>query len=101
MCTISLIMGGNARVGLEDNLYLDRGVRAKSNADQVEKIVRISRELGLEPASPDEARQILGLKGLDKVACTDTVIVHRGLRRLCAPGAMEGETISPSKPPPS
>ena len=40
---------------------------AESNADQVEKIVRIARELGIEPASPDDARQILGLKGLDKV----------------------------------
>ncbi|MGO9572341.1 MAG: 3-keto-5-aminohexanoate cleavage protein [Desulfomonilaceae bacterium] len=68
MCTISLIMSGNARVGLEDNLYLERGVRAKSNAEQVEKVVRIARELGLEPASPDEARQILGLKGVEKVA---------------------------------
>jgi uncharacterized protein (DUF849 family) len=62
------VIGGNARVGLEDNLYLEKGVKAKSNAQQVEKIVRIARELGLEPATPDEARQMLGLKGLDKVA---------------------------------
>jgi uncharacterized protein (DUF849 family) len=41
---------------------------AKSNGEQVEKIVRIAREMGLEPATPDEARQILGLKGLDNVA---------------------------------
>lgn len=68
MCTLSLLLGGNARVGLEDNLYLEKGVKAKSNAEQVEKIARIARELGLEPATPDEARQILGLKGLDKVA---------------------------------
>lgn len=68
MCTLSLILGGNVRVGLEDNLNLDRGVRAKSNAEQVTKVIRIARELGLEPASSDEARQILGLKGLDKVA---------------------------------
>jgi 3,5-dioxohexanoate:acetyl-CoA acetone transferase len=67
MCTMSLILGGNVRVGLEDNLYLERGVKAKSNAEQVEKIIRMARELGLEPASPDEARQILGLKGIDKV----------------------------------
>jgi len=60
-------MGGNVRVGLEDNLYLEKGVVAKSNAEQVAKIVRIARELGKEPATPDEARQILGLKGLDKV----------------------------------
>ena len=68
MCTMSLVMGGNARVGMEDSLYAGKGVLAKSNADQVEKIVRIARELGLEPATPDEARQILGLKGLDKVS---------------------------------
>ena len=68
MCTQSLIMGGNARVGLEDNLYLEKGVLAKSNAEQVKKIIRIAAELGIEPATPAEARQILGLKGLDKVA---------------------------------
>lgn len=67
MCTMSLIMGGNARVGLEDSLYVGKGVMAKSNAEQVEKIVRIARELSLETAIPDEAREILGLKGLDKV----------------------------------
>jgi uncharacterized protein (DUF849 family) len=68
MCTQSLLMGGNARVGLEDNLYLEKGVMAKSNAEQVAKIIRIARELGIEPATPNEARAILGLKGLDKVA---------------------------------
>lgn len=68
LCTQSLIMGGNARVGLEDNLYIEKGVLAKSNAEQIRKIIRIAAELGVEPATPDEARQILGLKGLDKVA---------------------------------
>jgi uncharacterized protein (DUF849 family) len=67
MCTISMIMGGHARVGMEDNLYLSKGVLAKSNAEQVEKIIRIARELGNEPATPDETREILGLKGLGKV----------------------------------
>ena len=67
MCTQSLLLGGNVRVGLEDNLYLEKGQMAKSNAEQVAKIARIARELGIEPATPDEARQILGLKGLDKV----------------------------------
>ena len=61
------MMGGNARVGLEDNLYLEKGHLAKSNAEQVAKIVRIAREFGIEPATPAEARQILGLKGIDKV----------------------------------
>ena len=67
ICTQSLLLGGHVRVGLEDNLYLERGKMAKSNAEQVAKIIRIARELGLEPASPDEGREILGLKGLDKV----------------------------------
>lgn len=66
-CAVALTMGGNVRVGLEDNLYISKGVLARSNAEQVEKIIRIARELSLEPATPDEARQILGLKGLDKV----------------------------------
>jgi uncharacterized protein (DUF849 family) len=67
MCTLSMLMGGHARVGMEDNLYLSKGVLAKSNAEQVEKIIRIARELGHEPATPDEAREILKLKGQDKV----------------------------------
>lgn len=67
MCVQSLLLGGNVRVGMEDNLYLERGVLAKSNAEQVEKIIRIVRELSLEPATPAEARKMLGLKGMDKV----------------------------------
>jgi uncharacterized protein (DUF849 family) len=67
ICTQSLLVGGNCRVGLEDNLYLDRGRLAKNNAEQVAKMVRIARELGVEAATPDEARKILGLKGIKKV----------------------------------
>jgi uncharacterized protein (DUF849 family) len=67
ICTQSLLIGGNCRVGLEDNLYLEKGKMAASNADQVTKMVRIAREFGIEPATPDEARKILGLKGIDKV----------------------------------
>lgn len=67
MCTQSLLLGGNCRVGLEDNLYLEKGTLAKSNAEQVEKMVKIIRELGSEPATPDEAREILALKGIGKV----------------------------------
>lgn len=67
LCTIAATMGGNVRVGLEDNLYIKKGVLAKSNAEQVEKIIKILRELDLEPATPEEAREILGLKGSDKV----------------------------------
>jgi uncharacterized protein (DUF849 family) len=61
MGTAALLLGGNVRVGLEDSVYLSKGVLAKSNAEQVEKIVRIARELGLEAASPAEAREILGI----------------------------------------
>lgn len=67
MGAVALAMGGNVRVGLEDNLWLDKGVLAKSNAEQVSKIIRIAKELGIQPATPDEAREMLGLKGLDKV----------------------------------
>ena len=67
ICTQSLLIGGNVRVGLEDNLYLDRGKLAKSSAEQVAKIARIANELGIDPATPDEARKILGLKGRDKL----------------------------------
>ncbi len=67
ICTQSLLIGGNVRVGLEDNLYLEKGRMAKSNAEQVAKIVRIAAELGIGPATPDEARNILRLKGIDKV----------------------------------
>jgi uncharacterized protein (DUF849 family) len=67
LVTMGAIMGGNVRVGLEDNVYLGKGELAKSNADQVAKIVRILRELSLDVATPDEARQMLGLKGADKV----------------------------------
>lgn len=65
--TQAALMGGHVRVGLEDSLSIERGVLATSNAQQVEKIVRIIGEMGHEPASPQEAREILGLKGGDKV----------------------------------
>ncbi|MPM80123.1 3-keto-5-aminohexanoate cleavage enzyme [bioreactor metagenome] len=67
MAAASLAMGGNVRVGLEDNLYLAPGKLAKSSAEQVEAVVRLAAILGKEIASPDEAREILGLKGKDKV----------------------------------
>jgi uncharacterized protein (DUF849 family) len=63
LVTIGAILGGNARVGLEDSIYLERGVLAQSNAEQVAKIIRILRELSLEPATPAEARSRLALKG--------------------------------------
>jgi len=61
MCTAGLLMGSNVRVGLEDSLLLERGVMAKSSAEQVEKIIRIMNELNFEPATPTEARDILCL----------------------------------------
>ena len=66
MGTHTALLGGNVRVGLEDSLFLERGTLAKSNADQVAKIVRILKELGLTPATPTEARQRLALKGGDQ-----------------------------------
>lgn len=60
----TIVMGGNVRVGFEDNLNISRGVLARSNGELVEKVVRISRELGREIASPEEARAILSLRPL-------------------------------------
>lgn len=62
LAAAAIVMGGNVRVGFEDNLYLSRGVLAKSNGELVAKVVRLAKELGREVATPDEARQILGLK---------------------------------------
>lgn len=66
--TAAAIMGAHVRVGLEDSLYLGKGELAKSNADQVRRIRGILEALSLEIATPDEARQILCLKGSDQVA---------------------------------
>jgi uncharacterized protein (DUF849 family) len=67
IATQSAVMGGNVRVGLEDSLWLGKGQLAKTNADQVARIRRILEELGLEIATPDDARAILKLKGKDNV----------------------------------
>jgi len=64
MAMMALIMGGHIRVGMEDNIYLRRGVLAKTNAELVERVVRIVREYGSEIASPAEARAILKLPTL-------------------------------------
>jgi 3-keto-5-aminohexanoate cleavage enzyme len=61
MTTLSVLMGGQARIGMEDNIYLSKGVLAQSNAQLVSRSVRIIRELGYEIASPEEARETLGL----------------------------------------
>ncbi len=60
--TMAIMLGGHVRVGMEDNPFIRPGEYAKSNAELVEKIVRISRELGREIATPDEARKIMGVK---------------------------------------
>ena len=65
--TQAAMMGGNVRVGLEDSIYLGKGVLAKSNAEQVIKIKKILEELGMQIATPDNTRSILGLKGKDLV----------------------------------
>ena len=65
--TEAALLGANVRVGLEDSLFLERGRMAASNAEQVVKIKRILAEMGLEPATPAEARKTLGLKGGDEV----------------------------------
>ena len=66
MAMMALIMGGHIRIGMEDSIYLRRGELAKSNAELVERVIRLVREYERPPASPDEARNILGLK---KRAC--------------------------------
>jgi 3-keto-5-aminohexanoate cleavage enzyme len=60
----SLLLGGGVRVGFEDNIYYRRGELAKSNAQLVERIVTVIRDLGFEPASPEEAREMLGMPKL-------------------------------------
>ena len=66
--TQAALLGGHVRVGLEDSLFIERGQMAVSNAQQVEKAKRILAEMGLRPATPGEAREILGLKGGDRTA---------------------------------
>ena len=61
MATMAIVMGGHVRVGFEDNIYLSKGIKAKSNAELVEKVVRLAKELDREIATPVEARRILNL----------------------------------------
>lgn len=66
LAMLAIIDGGHVRVGFEDNVYLSKGVLAKSNGELVAKVVRMAKELGREIANPTEARQILGLAPLKK-----------------------------------
>lgn len=68
LTTLGAAMGSHVRVGLEDSLWIGPGKLAESNAQQVRKIRKIIEELSLEVATPDEAREILGLKGRDKIS---------------------------------
>jgi 3-keto-5-aminohexanoate cleavage enzyme len=71
MAMMAMIMGGHARVGLEDSIYYSKGVLAKSNAQLVERVVRMAKEFGREIATPSDARRILSLgesKGMGGVA---------------------------------
>lgn len=74
--TIGLAMGLNVRVGMEDNVLYRRGEPVENNAQLVERTVRIAHELGREPATPDEARQVLGLRGRDsgQLPATDQTV---------------------------
>jgi len=67
-CTQSMLLGGHVRVGLEDSLFIARGELAHSNAEQVRKMRNILEEMGKSVATPDEAREMLDLKGADLVA---------------------------------
>ena len=62
MITLGILLGGHVRVGMEDNIYIEKGVLAKSNAELVAKVVRIAKELGREIATPEEARKILNIR---------------------------------------
>jgi uncharacterized protein (DUF849 family) len=68
LATMGAVLGGNVRVGLEDSLYLGKGTMAKSNAEQVTRVRELLKGLSLEIASPAEAREMLALKGGDRVA---------------------------------
>jgi uncharacterized protein (DUF849 family) len=86
LVTVGAVLGGNVRVGLEDSIYLEKGRLAESNAQQVEKIARILRELSFEVATPDEAREMLALKGPAETA------MGRGERQRAHAGAgVDGE----------
>ncbi len=66
LAAMAIIHGGHVRVGFEDNVYISKGVLAKSNGELVAKVVRLANEFGREIATPAEARQILGLAPLKK-----------------------------------
>ena len=68
IAAMAAAMGAHVRVGLEDSLWIGKGQLARSNAEQVGRVRSIVEGLGLTPATPDEARDILHLKGADTVS---------------------------------
>jgi uncharacterized protein (DUF849 family) len=67
IAAVTLALGGHVRVGMEDSLWAGYGRLARSSGEQVSKVVNIAKEMSIVPATPDEAREIIGLKGIDKV----------------------------------
>jgi len=67
IAAVTLALGGHVRVGMEDSLWAGYGRLARSSAEQVHKVVNIAKEMSIAPATPDEAREMIGLKGIDKV----------------------------------
>lgn len=67
MAAVTLAMGGHVRVGMEDSLFCGYGRMARGSAEQVDRVVAMAKQLSIEPASPAEARNIIGLKGIDAV----------------------------------
>ncbi len=97
--TMAATMGGNVRVGLEDNLFIAPGEFAKSSAQQVESISKIIHELRHDIASPDEARAILGLRVLDPLDAEPTAawkgtVVHKVLDEWHKAGGRAGELLA-------
>jgi uncharacterized protein (DUF849 family) len=67
IAAVTLALGGHVRVGMEDSLWAGFGRLARGSAEQVRKVVNIAKEMSIVPATPDEAREMIGLKGIDKV----------------------------------
>jgi len=67
IAAVTLTLGGNVRVGMEDSLWAGYGRLAKGSYEQVERVVNMAKQMSIEPATPAEVRQMLGLKGIDKV----------------------------------
>ena len=94
LTTMGLAMGLNIRVGLEDNVRYSRTEMARDNAQLVERAVRIARELQLEPASPAQAREILGTRGRSAGLVPAPVIAAEVPVNLAPAAARGGDEFS-------